>query len=217
MLFAHEAGRWVKMRRGARAMCRGCVTLQGDGTGSRALFPRFLGGVRAARVSTSYPLRRRPPVFHEENMVTRREALANTAAAIAGGAVVLGQTRSAQAGQGDTTGQGWNKSYSGGSPDVRPQPPGEPGRDYAPTITPNGATLPFKVVDGVKVFHLTAEEVSHEFAPGLKATCWGYNGRVHGPTIEAVEGERVRIYVTNRLTAPTTIHWHGLFVPNGMD
>lgn len=33
-------------------------------------------------------------------------------------------------------------------------PPGEPGRDYNPIITPNGATLPFKIVDGVKVFHL---------------------------------------------------------------
>ena len=61
--------------------------------------------------------------------------------------------------------------------------PGEPGRDYNPVITPNGATLPFKVVDGVKVFHLVAEEVTHEFAPGLKVKLWGFNGRVHGPTI----------------------------------
>jgi FtsP/CotA-like multicopper oxidase with cupredoxin domain len=40
---------------------------------------------------------------------------------------------------------------------------------------------------------------------------------VHGPTIEAVEGDRVRIYVTNRLPEPTTMHWHGVFLPNGMD
>jgi FtsP/CotA-like multicopper oxidase with cupredoxin domain len=84
-------------------------------------------------------------------------------------------------------------------------------------ITPNGAALPWHVVDGVKVFHLVAEEVEHEMAPGLKAHCWGYNGRVHGPTIEAVEGDRVRIYVTNKLAAPTSVHWHGVFVPNGMD
>ena len=57
----------------------------------------------------------------------------------------------------------------------------------------------------------------HEYAPGLVARCWGYNGQVHGPTIEAVEGDRVRIYVTNRLPAPTTIHWHGIHVPSGMD
>ena len=75
--------------------------------------------------------------------------------------------------------------------------PGQPQRDYTPVITPNGATLPFRVVDRVKVFHLTAGVIQHEFAPGLKATCWGYNGRTPGPTIEAVEGDRVRIYVTN--------------------
>ena len=55
------------------------------------------------------------------------------------------------------------------------------------------------------------------FAPGLKARCWGYNGHVNGPLIEAVEGERVRIYVTNDIPAPTTIHWHGFLLPNGMD
>lgn len=87
----------------------------------------------------------------------------------------------------------------------------------AGVVTPNGVTLPHRVVEGVKVFHLVAEEVQHEFAPGLVARLWGYNGRVHGPTIEATEGDRVRIYVTNRLPAPTSVHWHGLHVPNGMD
>src|SRR5690606_16517918 len=38
-----------------------------------------------------------------------------------------------------------------------------------------------------------------------------------GPTIEVVAGDAVRIYVTNRLPAPTTVHWHGLILPNGMD
>ena len=94
-------------------------------------------------------------------------------------------------------------------------PPG--GASYRPVITTNGATLPWKFVDGVKVFHLVAEPVTHEFAAGLVAECWGYNGRVHGPTIEAVEGDRVRIYVTNKLPEATTVHWHGLFLPNGMD
>src|SRR6516165_8426866 len=83
-------------------------------------------------------------------------------------------------------------------------PPGEPGEDYTPVITPNGATLPHRVIDGVKIFHLIAEEVDHEFAPGLKAHCWGFNGQVHGPTIEAVEGDRVRIYVTNKLPEATS-------------
>ena len=95
--------------------------------------------------------------------------------------------------------------------------PAAPPSAYRPVLTPDGTTLPFRVVDGVKVYRLTAEEVRHEFAPGLVGRCWGYNGQVHGPTIEAVEGDRVRIYVTNRLPSPTTIHWHGLHVPNGMD
>ncbi|MBI5128894.1 MAG: copper oxidase [Rhodopseudomonas palustris] len=96
-------------------------------------------------------------------------------------------------------------------------PPGEPGRDYNPVITPNGITLPFKLIDGVKVFHLVAEEVTHEFAPGLKVKLWGFNGRVHGPTIEAVEGDLIRIYVTNKLPEATSVHWHGIILPNGMD
>lgn len=95
--------------------------------------------------------------------------------------------------------------------------PGEPGRDYTPVVVPNGWTLPYTVVDGVKVFHLVAEEVQNEFAPGLIATCWGYNGGVHGPVIEAVEGDRVRIFVTNKLQAATTVHWHGFLLPSGMD
>jgi FtsP/CotA-like multicopper oxidase with cupredoxin domain len=84
-------------------------------------------------------------------------------------------------------------------------------------ITPHVGSLPQRVVDGVKVFHLIAEPLEHEFAPGLRAECWGYNGKTPGPTIEADEGDRVRIYVTNRLPEPTTVHWHGMIVPNGMD
>ncbi len=95
--------------------------------------------------------------------------------------------------------------------------PGVAGRDYLPVTVPDGATLPFRIVDGVKVFHLIAEEFSHEFAPGLTALCWGYNGRTPGPVIEAMEGDRVRIYVTNKLPAATSVHWHGILVPSGMD
>jgi FtsP/CotA-like multicopper oxidase with cupredoxin domain len=89
--------------------------------------------------------------------------------------------------------------------------------EFTPVTTPNGSTLPWKFVDGVKVFHLIAEPVAHHFAEGLAAQCWGYNGSTPGPTIEAVEGDQVRFYVTNRLPAPTTVHWHGLQIPNGMD
>ena len=51
----------------------------------------------------------------------------------------------------------------------------------------------------------------------MTAYLWGYNGQSPGPTIEAVEGDRVRIFVTNRLPEHTTIHWHGMILPSGMD
>ncbi len=130
--------------------------------------------------------------------LSRRQVLSSSALTLAAGALVGGIARSAEAA-------------------VPASAPGQPGRDYQPVIVPNGAKLPWKVVNGVKVFHLIAEEVEHEYAPGIKARCWGYNGQVHGPLIEAVEGDRVRIYVTNRLAAPTTLHCHGVLLDNGMD
>lgn len=99
-----------------------------------------------------------------------------------------------------------------------PRAPTEnPRSTYLPTRTLNGWTLPYTLKDGVKEFHLVAEDVDHEFAPGSRAKCWGYNGTTPGPTIEAVEGDRVRILVTNRLGEHTTIHWHGILLPSGMD
>ena len=99
------------------------------------------------------------------------------------------------------------------------RPPLQPssGRPYRPVTTLNGWTLPFRMRDGVKEFHLVAEPVVREFAPGFKATLWGYNGQSPGPTIEVVEGDKLRIFVTNRLPESTTIHWHGQRLPNGMD
>ena len=146
-----------------------------------------------------------------ESKLTRRNALF-AGAAITGTAVALSSSTARAA----PAAHKWEKSYSGG-PDPVALTPGMPGRDYQPTLTPGGASLPWKIVDGVKVFHLIAEEVDHEFAPGLRALCWGYNGCVHGPTIEAVEGDHVRVYVTNKLKAPTTVHWHGIYLPAGMD
>ena len=87
----------------------------------------------------------------------------------------------------------------------------------APVVTLGATALPFKLKDGVKEFHLTAEEIEHEFAPGTKIKAWGYNGRTPGPTIEATEGDKVRILLTNRLKEHTSIHWHGVLLPNGMD
>ena len=91
------------------------------------------------------------------------------------------------------------------------------GRPYHPVVTLNGWTLPWRMNNGVKEFHLVAEPVVREMAPGMKAHLWGYNGQSPGPTIEVVEGDRVRIFVTNKLPEHTTIHWHGQRLPNGMD
>src|SRR5437867_9979930 len=86
-----------------------------------------------------------------------------------------------------------------------------------PVVTPNGSTLSWTMEDGFKTFRLIAEPVKREFAPGMTVDCWGYNEQTPGPTIEAVEGDRVRIYVTNKLPEATSIHWHGIILPNGMD
>ena len=99
------------------------------------------------------------------------------------------------------------------------QPPATPpnGRPFHPVLTLNGWSLPWRMNDGVKEFHLVAEPVVREVAPGMTAHLWGYNGQSPGPTIEVVEGDRVRIFVTNRLPEHTSIHWHGQRLPNGMD
>ncbi len=99
------------------------------------------------------------------------------------------------------------------------QPPLVPtsGPDYRPVVTLNGWTLPWRMNGDWKEFHLVAEPVVREFAEGMKAYLWGYNGQAPGPTIEAVEGDKVRIFVTNKLPEHTTVHWHGMLLPNGMD
>ncbi|WP_306535590.1 multicopper oxidase family protein [Geobacter sp.] len=135
-------------------------------------------------------------------MISRRDMLISTAAALAGGAALLSGER----------GEAAERS----APAEAKKRPGR-SRPHAPVVTPNGSILPFTMKNGVKEFHLIAEPVEREFAPGMTVKCWGYNGHTPGPTIKAVEGDRVRILVTNRLPEHTTIHWHGIFVPNGMD
>ncbi|OYY22588.1 MAG: copper oxidase, partial [Thiotrichales bacterium 35-46-9] len=88
---------------------------------------------------------------------------------------------------------------------------------YKPVQTLNGWTIPWHNNQGVKECHLIAEPIVQEVAPGMTANLWGYNGSSPGPTIECVEGDRLRIFVTNKLPEHTSIHWHGLILPNGMD
>jgi FtsP/CotA-like multicopper oxidase with cupredoxin domain len=107
------------------------------------------------------------------------------------------------------------RDAAGDTPTAPNTPP--PSGPYAPVITPNGSTMPWTMRDGVKEFRIVAEPVKREFAPGMVVDCWGYNGQSPGPTIEAVEGDRVRLYLTNNLPERTSMHWHGVLLPNGMD
>ncbi len=126
--------------------------------------------------------------------MNRREALISSAAVVAGGTALL------RAGVAGAAG-----------------PALDAGHPFAPVVVPNGSTLPWTMVDGAKQFHLVAEPVKREFAPGMIVNCWGYNGQTPGPVIECVEGDRVRILVTNKLPERTSMHWHGMLLPNGMD
>ncbi len=134
-------------------------------------------------------------------MFSRRRVLFSSIAAAVAGAV--GRNVQAQGRSYDST--------------ERLLPPARRRGGRAPLVMPDGAMLPWRMENGVKVFHLVAEPVKREFVDGLVVNCFGYNGITPGPTIEAFEGDRVRIYVTNRLPEATSVHWHGVILPNGMD
>lgn len=70
-----------------------------------------------------------------------------------------------------------------------PQVPAS-GRPFNPVVTLKGWSAPWRMKNGWKEFHLIAEPVIRELAPGMKATLWGYNGSSPGPTIEVVEGDK---------------------------
>lgn len=139
--------------------------------------------------------------------VSRRKFVGLSAATLTGAAALVGRVQAASIPEAATS----------AGPTM--QPPLHPtgGPDYQPVVTLNGWTLPFRQNGEWKEFHLVAEPVVREMAPGMNAHLWGYNGASPGPTIEAVEGDKVRIFVTNKLPEHTTVHWHGMLVPNGMD
>jgi FtsP/CotA-like multicopper oxidase with cupredoxin domain len=80
-----------------------------------------------------------------------------------------------------------------------------------------GQVLPFATVHGVKVFDLSVDQIKWEVAPGQLVTALGFDGAVPGPQIRVHQGDRVRINVKNNSTLPTTVHFHGVTVPNAMD
>lgn len=80
-----------------------------------------------------------------------------------------------------------------------------------------GQPLAYRLEDGVKVFELTAQQVRWNVLDDVTVTAWTYNGTVPGPMIRVTEGDQVRVIVKNELPQPTTVHWHGVEVPNAMD
>lgn len=91
--------------------------------------------------------------------------------------------------------------------------------DGVPHATANigGTRLAHTVAGGVWVFKLEAKPVLWQILPGTRVTAWTYNGLVPGPEIRVPYGQRVRVVVTNSLPEATTVHWHGIAVPNAMD
>jgi FtsP/CotA-like multicopper oxidase with cupredoxin domain len=85
------------------------------------------------------------------------------------------------------------------------------------TETTGGQPLAYREENGVKVFELTVKAVLWPLLDGVSVTAYTYNGTVPGPLIRVTEGDQVRIVVKNDLPEPTTIHWHGVEVPNAMD
>ena len=85
------------------------------------------------------------------------------------------------------------------------------------TASRGGQPLAHTVDQDFWVFQLEATPVRWEILPGTRVTAWTYNGVVPGPEIRVPYGQRVRIEVTNSLPDDTTVHWHGIDVPNAMD
>ena len=87
----------------------------------------------------------------------------------------------------------------------------------ADVVSPDTPNAKYTTENGVKVFKLDAEPVKQEVSKGVYMNAWGYNGSTPGPTLVVNQGDKIRVVVTNKLTEPTSVHWHGLIVPNKMD
>jgi FtsP/CotA-like multicopper oxidase with cupredoxin domain len=71
--------------------------------------------------------------------------------------------------------------------------------------------------NGVKVFHLEVSVIRWHILPNVAVDAFAYNGQIPGPRIRVTQGDRVRIVVHSSLPESTTVHWHGLVLPNKMD
>jgi FtsP/CotA-like multicopper oxidase with cupredoxin domain len=85
------------------------------------------------------------------------------------------------------------------------------------TIGPIGGTGTPAAGGVVRDYQLTAEAATLELKPGLRVHAWTFNGTSPGPELRATVGDVLRVRLRNRLPVGTTLHWHGLDVPNGED
>ncbi|MBC5804853.1 MAG: copper oxidase [Candidatus Eremiobacter antarcticus] len=74
-----------------------------------------------------------------------------------------------------------------------------------------------QVVNGVKVFHLTTSVITWHILKNRTVAAYAYNNQVPGPMIRIRQGDHIKVIVTNDLPEATSVHWHGLIVPNNMD
>lgn len=77
--------------------------------------------------------------------------------------------------------------------------------------------LAARIENGIKVFDIKAEIIRWNILPDVAVEAYAYNRQVPGPRLQVTEGDRVRINFRNALPESTTVHWHGLIVPNEMD
>ena len=74
-----------------------------------------------------------------------------------------------------------------------------------------------RIEGGVKVFDLETSIIRWQILPDVHVDAFAFNGQVPGPRLHFRQGDRVRINVVNHLPSTTTVHWHGLILPNVMD
>jgi manganese oxidase len=94
--------------------------------------------------------------------------------------------------------------------------PGEVGYE-APADARGDQVLAPRLEDGVKVFDIEASVIRWHILPDEPVEAYAFNRQVPGPRLEVTEGDRVRINVRNSLPETTSVHWHGLILPNAMD
>ncbi len=156
------------------------------------------------------------------------QSTAMTAAALAAGSVQAGQTQNSAKNSGEPV----QDDYDGFSR-FKPSRGNDPDSPYyigklvpgfrsvedgpAPFFAPDLDKLPFTIKNGVKEFELVPQAVKRELLPGYWMNFYGYNGSLPGPTVEVMQGDRVRFVVHNELPEETTVHWHGFELPIQMD